>query len=112
VLVLFWIPSGKNEAMKKLVLLLALIPFELMAVSYTKQVVKKTTHAVKKAGKTVGNEAAEIAVKGESKVTDEEVKGKVAPNGRKVYVKDGNKYYWVDEKGGKNYIQASEMMSK
>lgn len=98
--------------MKKLVLIMALIPLELMAVSFTKQVVKKTTHAVKKAGKAVGNETAEIAVKGESKIADEEVKDKVAPNGRKVYVKDGNKYYWVDEKGGKHYIQQSDLMSK
>lgn len=62
--------------------------------------------------KKVGNKTASIAVKGASKVADKTYKGKEGPGGQTVYIdKKDNKYY-VDDKGKKVYLKASEIRDK
>jgi hypothetical protein len=89
----------------------------------TTNVVKKAEHGVKKGAKTawkgtkkgakaVGNKTAELATEGKAKVTDKEVVGYTAPNGRKVYVDDGDKYYWVNKKGGREWISKDQLKKK
>jgi hypothetical protein len=73
---------------------------------------KKAWKGTKKGAKVVGNKTAELATEGKAKVTDKEVEGYTAPNGRKVYVDDGDKYYWVNKKGGKEWITKDQMKQK
>ena len=107
--------------MKKIALVLALFVFaagtaEAQAVKKAakgvEKGVKKGAEEVKDAAVTVGQNTAEVATKGAAEVTDERVKGKVAPNGKTVYVDDGTKYYWVDEKGHKVYIKQSDLVDE
>ncbi len=70
---------------------------------------KKTGHAVKKTGKTVGRKTAEVASKGTSKVVHTEYKEKVGPNGETIYIDSKSKYYWIDKKGKRHYIAASAL---
>lgn len=98
--------------MKKLIGIFAFL--FLMGVSYTvnAQVVKKTTHSVKKGAKAVGNKTAEVASKGKAVVTDQVYKGKVGPAGQTLYIDNHSKYYWIDKKGHRNYITEAEMKEK
>ena len=76
------------------------------------QVVKKTTHAVKKGAKAVGHKTAEVASKGKSKVTDKTYKGKVGPDGQTIFIDDHSRYYWVDKKGHRNYVVEAQLKDK
>lgn len=76
------------------------------------QVVKKAAHGVKKGAKKVGNKTAEIASKGAAKVADETVDDRVGPNGEKIYVDDGNKYFWIDKKGKRHYVPVTALKPK
>jgi|SRR5215469_12810727 len=82
--------------------------------SYTAgaQTVKKTEESVEKAAQKTGNKTAEIASKGKSDVVDKVYKGKVGPDGQKIYIDSHSKYYWVDKKGHKNYVTESELKDK
>ena len=71
--------------------------------------VKKTTHAVEKGAKKAGNETAEVASKGKATVTDKVSKDKVGPKGQKIYIDDHSRYYWIDEKGHRNYVTEAEL---
>jgi hypothetical protein len=62
--------------------------------------------------KKVGHKTASIAVKGASKVTDKTYKGKEGPGGQTVYIDKHDKKYYVDEKGKKIYLKASEIHDK
>lgn len=73
---------------------------------------KKAWSGTKKGAKAVGNKTAELATEGKAKVTDKEVEGYTAPNGRKVYVDDGDKYYWINKKGGKESLAKDQMVKK
>lgn len=72
---------------------------------------KKAWHGTKKGAKAVGNKTAELATEGKAKVTDKEVEGYSAPNGRKVYM-DNDKYYWINKKGGREWITKDQMKKK
>ena len=85
--------------------------------------VKKAGKAVgkgaKKAGKTVakgakkaGKKTAEVASKGLSEVKDKTYKGKQGPDGQTIYIDKYSKYYWVDEKGVKQYVSAAQLKDK
>lgn len=73
---------------------------------------KKAWHGTKKGAKAVGNKTAELATEGKAKVTDKEAEGYLAPNGRKVYVDDGDKYYWINKKGGREWITKDQLKKK
>lgn len=72
----------------------------------------KTGKAIGKTATTVGNKTAEVAVKGTSKVADQTYKGKMAPDGSDVYIDSKNKKYYINKKGGKVYLKASQIKSR
>ena len=73
---------------------------------------KKTGKAVEKSAKKVGNKTAEIASKGKSEVVDQVYKDKEGPNGEKIYIDTHSKYYYVDKKGRKQYVDESKLKAK
>jgi streptogramin lyase len=74
---------------------------------------KKTVgQTIDKTASNVGNKTAEVAVKGVSKVGDKTYKGKVAPDGTDVYIDGKNRKYYVNKKGGKVYLKASQIRNK
>lgn len=72
----------------------------------------KTGKAVEKGAKSVGNKTAEVAVKGASKVADQTYKGKMAPDGSNVYIDGKNRKYYIDKKGAKIYLKASQIKDR
>lgn len=74
--------------------------------------VKSAGHEIKKGAKKVGHKTAEVASKGKAKITDEEYKDKVGPNGEKIYIDNHSRYYWVDKKGHRNYTTEGELKAK
>jgi len=73
---------------------------------------KKGWKGTKKGAKAVGNETAETATKAKAKVTDKKSDVWVGPNGQTIYVDDGNKYYWINEKGGRIFVSKSKLKAK
>lgn len=60
----------------------------------------------------IGNKTASVAVKGAMKITDKTYKGKEGPGGQTVYIDKNDKKYYVDDKGKKVYLKASEIRDK
>lgn len=77
-----------------------------------KNAAKKTGKAIKRTAKKVGNKTAELASKGKSAVVDKVYDGKQGPDGQTIYINDKSKYYWVDDKGHKQFIKASALRDK
>ena len=75
-------------------------------------IVKKTGKTIKKGAKKVGNKTAELGSKGFAKVVDRTYDGKVAANGRTVYITEDSRYYWVDKKGARHYVKQSQLKDK
>lgn len=73
---------------------------------------QKTGKAVEKGATAVGNKTAEVAVKGSAKVADQTYKGKMAPDGSNVYIDGKNRKYYVNKKGAKIYLKASQIRNK
>jgi len=73
---------------------------------------KSVGQTIDKTATSVGHKTAEVAVKGSSKVADKTYKGKVAPDGTDVYIDGKNRKYYVNKKGGKVYLKASQIMDK
>ncbi|RZL17750.1 MAG: hypothetical protein EOO96_28590 [Pedobacter sp.] len=76
------------------------------------KVIQKTGKAVEKGAKSVGNKTAEVAVKGTAKVADQTFKGKMAPDGSNVYIDGKNNKYYINSKGAKVYLKASQIRNK
>ncbi|MEQ7798902.1 hypothetical protein ABDJ41_03725 [Pedobacter sp. ASV1-7] len=79
------------------------------------EVGKALDHTGKAIGKTatkVGNKTAEVAVKGTAKVADQTFKGKMAPDGSDVYIDGKNKKYYINKKGAKVYLKASQIKTR
>ncbi|WP_097132233.1 hypothetical protein [Pedobacter xixiisoli] len=76
------------------------------------KVIQKTGKAVEKGANAVGNKTAEVAVKGSAKVADQTYKGKMAPDGTNVYIDGKNRKYYVNKKGAKVYLKASEIKNR
>ena len=98
--------------MKKLMGVVVFLICVSLSYSASAQAVKKTTHAVEKGAKKAGNETAEVASKGKATVTDKVYKDKVGPKGQKIYIDDHSRYYWIDEKGHKNYVTEAELKAR
>jgi len=97
-----------KKTMSFAALLFALsMPFAIHA-----QEVKKAGKAVEKGAKKVGNKTAEVASKGKSEVTDSKYKDKVGPDGQTIYIDNHSKYYWVDDKGHKQYVAKAALKDK
>ncbi|MNK24592.1 hypothetical protein D3C87_429020 [compost metagenome] len=107
----------KKRYMLGLVAVAALGLFSLKATAQEKKteagkVIQKTGKAVEKGANAVGNKTAEVAVKGSAKVADQTFKGKMAPDGTNVYIDGKNRKYYVNKKGAKVYLKASEIRNK
>jgi hypothetical protein len=76
------------------------------------KVIEKTGNAVEKGAKSVGNKTAEVAVKGGAKVADQTYKGKMAPDGSNVYIDGKNQKYYINSKGAKIYLKASQIKAR
>lgn len=74
--------------------------------------VKKAGKAIGKGAKKVGKKTAELGSKGVAKVQDRTYDGKVAPNGKTVYITEDSRYYWVDDKGKRRFVAEAELMDK
>ncbi len=74
--------------------------------------IQKTGKAIDKGATAVGNKTAEVTVKGVSKVADQTYKGKIAPDGSKVYIDGKNRKYYINKKGAKIYLKASQIRNK
>lgn len=72
----------------------------------------KTGKAIGKTASKVGNKTAEVAVKGGAKVVDQTFKGKMAPDGTNVYIDGKNRKYYINKKGAKVYLKASEIRDR
>ena len=73
---------------------------------------QETKHEVKHAAKKAGNKTASVASKGKSKITDQKHKSMVAPNGETVYIDNRSRYYWVDKKGKRHYINSDQLKAR
>ena len=99
--------------MKKLIgVFLLVIGFGLTSNVQAQSKAKKAGEKVESGAKKVGNKTAEVASKGKSKVANTVYKGKTGPNGETVYIDDNNRYYWIDKKGHKHYIQSEELKDR
>jgi len=67
---------------------------------------------VKKDAKKVGNKTAEIGSKAKARVTDKVYADKVGPDGQTIYMNKHAKFYWIDDKGHKQYIAKSRLKDK
>lgn len=77
-----------------------------------KKEIKEGGKDVKKGAKKAGNKTAEVASKGKSKIVDKTYENKVGPNGETIYIDKYSKYYWVDKKGRKKYVEEAELKDK
>lgn len=90
----------------------------MTSVSFSAVAQEKKTKAGKaiqktgEAAKSVGNKTAEVAVKGTAKVVDAKYKGKLAPDGSDVYIDGKNNKYYINSKGAKVYLKASQIKDK
>lgn len=105
--------------MKTKKILMGLAAVGMMAsISFTAVAQEKKTKvgkAIQKTGKAVksgANKTAEVAVKGTAKVVDAKWKGKMAPDGSDVYIDGKNNKYYINSKGAKVYLKASEIRNR
>jgi len=73
---------------------------------------KKGWKGTKKGAKAVGDETAETATKAKAKATDRKSDSWVGPDGQTIYVDDGNKYYWINEKGARIFVNKEQLKTK
>jgi hypothetical protein len=77
-----------------------------------KEGAKKTSHAIGKGAKKVGNKTAELAAKGKAGVVDRVYEEKQGPHGEKIYIDKNSKYYWIDKKGHRRFVAARKLKDK
>lgn len=73
---------------------------------------KKVEEDVKRDATVAKDKTAEVASKGASRIRDKVYRDKVGPNGQTIYINGHSKYYWIDDKGHKQYIHKSELVDK
>lgn len=83
--------------------------FSTVAQEKKKKSVGKT---IEKTAEDVGNKTAEVAVKGGAKVVDQTYKGMMAPDGTNVYIDGKNRKYYINKKGAKVYLKASQIRKR
>jgi hypothetical protein len=103
--------------MKKILIMAACaLCFNIAAQAQVKDKVKdgakKGAQEVKEGAQKVGNKTAEVAAKGAAHVTDQVYEGKEGPLGQTIYINNESKYYWIDDKGHKNYILKAAIKDK
>ena len=73
---------------------------------------KKAWEGTKKGAKKAGNETAEVASKSKAKATDNKSSEWVGLAGQDIYIDDGKKYYWINEKGGRVFVTKEQLKPK
>jgi hypothetical protein len=101
----------KHKVMKKIFAVTAIAAL-LSVNSINAQKKKDVGTKVKNTAKDVGNKVAETASKGSSRVVDKVYKDKVGPDGQTIYIDNESKYYWVDKKGHRQYVEATVLKDK
>ncbi len=74
-----------------------------------KKAAKSTGHAISKGAKAVGHKTAEVASKGKAGMVDKKYDGKKGPDGQTIYIDKNSKYYWIDKKGHRQFVQESSL---
>jgi hypothetical protein len=72
----------------------------------------KVGNDVKNGAKKVGNKTAELSSKGAHRVTDKVYKDKVGPNGETIYIDGHNRYFWIDDKGHRQFVNEDQLRDK
>lgn len=72
----------------------------------------KVEATTKKDAKKVGHKTAELASKGKSRVTDKVYKDKVGPAGQTIYIDGHSRYYWVDKRGHRRFVEEADLKDK
>ncbi|PWK73754.1 hypothetical protein LX99_04139 [Mucilaginibacter oryzae] len=67
---------------------------------------------ISKTTKKIGHKTSEIAAKGAATVADKKYAGKVGPNGQTIYIDKYSHYFYVNKKGHRVYLKASELVDK
>ena len=88
------------------------LAFSLSANAQDKDQTKSVKQTVKTSAKKVGNKSAEVASKGKAKITDSKHKDMVGPNNETIYIDNHSKYYWVDKKGHRHYVNESQLKAR
>ena len=73
---------------------------------------KTVGHATAKTAVTVGHKTAEVAAKGTATVVDRKYKGKVTREGQTVYINSHSRYFYVDKRGRRVYVNKSDLRDK
>ena len=73
---------------------------------------KDVGNATATGAKKVGNKTSELAVKGAAAVTDKKYDGKAGPGNENVYIDGQARYYYVNKSGKKVFITQAEMKTK
>lgn len=73
---------------------------------------EKTGKQIKKGVKKAGDKTAETATKGASYVKDQVYEDKVGPDGQTIFIDNDSRYYYVDGKGKKVYVEKSKLKDK
>ncbi|RYE26360.1 MAG: hypothetical protein EOP51_00860 [Sphingobacteriales bacterium] len=99
--------------MKKILIIAACaFCFNISAHAQVKDEVKKGAQEVKEGAQKAGDKTAEVAAKGAAHVTDQVYEGKEGPKGQTIYIDNNSKYYYIDDKGHKNYIAKGSLIDK
>src|SRR5207302_907071 len=67
---------------------------------------------VKKGARKVGNKTAELSSKGAHRIKDKVYKDKVGPNGETIYIDSHSRYFWIDAKGHRQFINEDQLRNK
>lgn len=78
----------------------------------TKKGAKKAWHGTKKGAKAVGNETAELSVKGAAHVADQKSDRWTGPEGQTIYVTADERYYWVNGKGKRIFVSKAALKAR
>jgi hypothetical protein len=73
---------------------------------------KSVGKTIENTAEKVGNKTAEVAVKGGAKVVDQTYKGMMAPDGTNVYIDGKNRKYYINKRGAKVYLKASQIKKR
>ena len=93
-------------------IVIGFLAFSLSANAQDKDHTQAAKRTVKTGAKKVGNKSAEVASKGKAKVTDSKHKDMVGPNNETIYIDNHSKYYWVDKKGRRHYVNESQLKAR
>jgi len=69
-------------------------------------------HATGEAATAVGHKTAEVAAKGTAVVVDRKYKGKMTRDGQTVYINSHSRYFYVDKRGHRVYVNKSDLRDK